>query len=84
VSRDQSVMLIYETPGLYLTGRGKALESGTEGDTVSVTNLQSKRTVQGVVTGPGQVSIIVPGPRLTTAALSNSEPPAASDSRKAE
>lgn len=84
VSRDQSVMLIYETPGLYLTGRGKALESGTEGDTVSVTNLQSKRTVQGVVTGPGQVSIVVPGPRLTTAALSNSEPPAASDSRKAE
>ncbi|WP_040301902.1 flagellar basal body P-ring formation chaperone FlgA [Afipia clevelandensis] len=84
VARDQSVMLIYETPGLYLTGRGKALESGTEGDTVSVTNLQSKRTVQGVVTGPGQVSIIVPGPRLTTAALSNSEPPAASDSRKAE
>lgn len=84
VSRDQSVMLIYETPGLYLTGRGKALESGTEGDTVSVTNLQSKRTVQGVVTGPGQVSIVVRGPRLTTAALSNSEPPAASDSRKAE
>ncbi|MGD9838899.1 MAG: flagellar basal body P-ring formation chaperone FlgA [Afipia sp.] len=84
VSRDQSVMLIYETPGLYLTGRGKALESGTEGDTVSVTNLQSKRTVQGVVTGPGQVSIVVPGPRLTTAALSNSEPPAASESRKAE
>jgi len=84
VSRDQSVTLIYEAPGLYLTGSGKALESGTEGDTVSVTNLQSKRTVQGVVTGPGQVSIVVPGPRLTTAALSNSEPPAASESRKAE
>jgi flagella basal body P-ring formation protein FlgA len=84
VSRDQSVTLIYEAPGLYLTGRGKALESGTEGDTVSITNLQSKRTVQGVVTGPGQISIVVPGPRLTTAALSNSEPPAASESRKAE
>lgn len=84
VSRDQSVTLIYEAPGLYLTGRGKAVESGTEGDTVSVVNLQSKRTVQGVVTGPGQVSIVVPGPRLTTAALSNSEPPAAPESRKAE
>jgi flagella basal body P-ring formation protein FlgA len=77
VSRDQGVTLIYETPGLYLTGRGKALDSGTEGDVVNVVNLQSKRTVQGVVTGPGQVSIIVPGPRLTTAALSTSEPPAA-------
>lgn len=86
VSRDQSVTLIYEAPGLYLTGRGKAIDSGTEGDTVSVVNLQSKRTVQGVVTGPGQVSIVVPGPRLTTAALSNSEPPAAPapESRKAE
>lgn len=86
VSRDQGVTLIYEAPGLYLTGRGKAVDSGTEGDTVNVVNLQSKRTVQGIVTGPGQVSIIVAGPRLTTAALSNSEPPAASapESRKAE
>ena len=84
VSRDQSVTLIYEAPGLYLTGRGKALDSGTEGDTVNIVNLQSKRTVQGVVTGPGQVSIVVPGPRLTTAALSNSAPPAASESKKAE
>lgn len=86
VSRDQGVMLIYETPGLYLTGRGKAIDSGTEGDVVNVVNLQSKRTVQGVVTGPGQVSIIVAGPRLTTAALSTSTSPAASapESRKAE
>lgn len=86
VSRDQGVMLIYEAPGLYLTGRGKALDSGTEGDIVNIVNLQSKRTVQGVVTGPGQVTITAPGPRLTTAALSNSEPTAAPapESRKAE
>lgn len=86
VSRDQGVMLIYEAPGLYLTGRGKALDNGTEGDIVNIVNLQSKRTVQGVVTGPGQVTITAPGPRLTTAALSNSEPPAAPapESRKAE
>ena len=79
-------MLIYEAPGLYLTGRGKALDSGTEGDIVNIVNLQSKRTVQGVVTGPGQVTITAPGPRLTTAALSNSEPTAAPapESRKAE
>ena len=86
VARDQGVTLIYETPGLYLTGRGKALDSGTEGDVVNVVNLQSKRTVQGVVTGPGQVSIMVPTARLTTAALSTSPSPAASapESRKAE
>lgn len=86
VLRDQGVMLIYQAPGLYLTGRGKALDNGTEGDIVNIVNLQSKRTVQGVVTGPGQVTITAPGPRLTTAALSNSEPSAAPapESRKAE
>ena len=57
VQRDQNVTLIYESPGLYLTVRGKALEVGTEGDVVSVMNLQSKRTVSGVVTGRGQVTI---------------------------
>lgn len=85
VSRDQAVVLIYETPGLYLTGRGKALDSGTEGDIVNVINLQSKRTVQGVVTGSGQVSIVVATPRLTTAALAANQPTASTtESRKAE
>jgi flagella basal body P-ring formation protein FlgA len=64
VQRDQSVTLIYESTGLYLTIRGKALEGGTEGDVVNVLNLQSKRTVSGVVTGRGQVSISVATPRL--------------------
>lgn len=63
VQRDQNVTLIYESPGLYLTVRGKATEGGTEGDVVNVTNLQSKRTVSGVVTGRGQVSISIATPR---------------------
>ena len=63
VTRDQNVTLIYDTAGLYLTMRGKALEGGTEGDVVNVMNLQSKRTVSGVVTGRGQVSISVATPR---------------------
>jgi flagella basal body P-ring formation protein FlgA len=62
VTRDQTVTLIYEASGLYLTIRGKALEGGTEGDVVSVLNLQSKRTVSGVVIGRGQVSITVAMP----------------------
>ncbi|WOH64391.1 flagellar basal body P-ring formation chaperone FlgA [Bradyrhizobium sp. BWA-3-5] len=64
VQRDQNVTLIYEAPGLYLTMRGKALDNGTEGDAVSVMNLQSKRTVTGTVTGRGQVSITPPVSRL--------------------
>jgi len=81
VTRDQNVTLIYEAPGLYLTVRGKALEGGTEGDVVNVMNLQSKRTVSGVVTGRGQVSITVATPRPaqtseTTSSLGAAQPAA--------
>jgi flagella basal body P-ring formation protein FlgA len=64
VQRDDNVTLIYESSGLYLTIRGKAVENGTEGDVVNVVNLQSKRTVSGVVIGRGQVAISVATPRL--------------------
>jgi flagella basal body P-ring formation protein FlgA len=57
VQRDQAVTVVFQAPGLYLTTRGKALDNGTEGDVVNVINLQSKRTVTGVVTGRGQVTI---------------------------
>jgi len=68
VTRDQNVTLIYESSGLYLTIRGKALEGGTEGDVVSVLNLQSRRTVSGVVVGRGQVSVAISTPRPAPAA----------------
>jgi flagella basal body P-ring formation protein FlgA len=67
VARDDNVTLIYESTGLYLTMRGKALEGGTEGDAVNVLNLQSKRTVSGVVIGRGQVAISIATPRLPAA-----------------
>jgi flagella basal body P-ring formation protein FlgA len=68
VTRDQNVTLIYESSGLYLTIRGKALEGGTEGDVVNVLNLQSKRTVSGIVVGRGQVSVAISTPRLPATA----------------
>jgi flagellar basal body P-ring formation protein FlgA len=78
VQRDQSVTIVYEAAGLYLTIRGKALEGGTEGDVVNVLNLQSKRTVSGVVIGRGQVSISVPAPRLPVSSLPTSSLPTSS------
>jgi flagella basal body P-ring formation protein FlgA len=81
VQRDQNVTLIYETNGLYLTMRGKAIDAGSEGDTVSVMNLQSKRTVQGTVTGPGQVTMSVVAPRIT-AQLSQDEPATAAPTQE--
>jgi len=73
VQRDQTVTLVFQSEGLYLTIRGKALDNGTEGDVVNVLNLQSKRTISGTVVGRGQVAIQVATPRLaepdTTASI---------------
>ncbi|MEZ5444162.1 MAG: flagella basal body P-ring formation protein FlgA [Gammaproteobacteria bacterium] len=60
--------LIYETAGIHLTVLGKALDNGTEGDIVNVLNLQSKRTVSGVVVGRGRVATVVaPRPEVAVA-----------------
>jgi flagella basal body P-ring formation protein FlgA len=57
VERNAFVTLVYEVPGITLTMRGKASESGSEGDVVEVLNIQSKRVVHGVVTGQGRVVV---------------------------
>lgn len=76
VQRDQGVTLIYDTPGVHLTVLGKAMEAGTEGDVVNVLNLQSKRTVSGVVVGRGRVAIVVaPRPEIEQSAAQPNEPP---------
>ncbi|MGC2776512.1 MAG: flagellar basal body P-ring formation chaperone FlgA, partial [Bradyrhizobium sp.] len=67
VKRDDSVTLIYEAPGILLTTRAKALESGAEGDVVSVVNMQTKRTMQGMVTAPGRVTMVSAAPRIVAA-----------------
>lgn len=64
VQRNETVTLVYEVPGITLTVRGRATQGGAEGDVISVLNEQSKRTVQGVVAGPGRVVISTRGPRL--------------------
>jgi flagellar basal body P-ring formation protein FlgA len=71
VKKNEMVLLHYEVPGIVLTMRGQALESGTEGDMVNVLNIQSKRTIQGVITGPGRVTI--PGPTGTRVAASDTQ-----------
>jgi flagellar basal body P-ring formation protein FlgA len=72
VQRDDNVTLIYEAAGIYLTARGKAIDNGTEGDTVTVLNLQSKRTISGVVVGRDQVAIAIATPRLAPADTTSS------------
>ncbi len=64
IQRNETVTLVYEVPGIVLTVRGKAVDGGAEGDVVNVLNEQTKRTVQGVVVGPGRVVISTASPRL--------------------
>lgn len=68
VQRGQSVTLVFENAGIYLTIRGKAMDSGTEGDSVTVLNLQSKREVVGTVTAAGTVSVAAQPRRQVPAA----------------
>jgi flagellar basal body P-ring formation protein FlgA len=57
VIRNDNVTITYQVPGVTLTMRGKALESGALGDTINVINVQSKRSIQAVVAGPGHVMV---------------------------
>lgn len=68
VEKSALVSVIYQTRGLTLSMRGRAQASGSQGDIIKVQNLQSKKIVEGVVTGPGQITIA--GPVAPQAALS--------------
>lgn len=68
VQKNDTVMLHYEVPGIVITMRGKAVDSGAEGEIVGVLNVNSKRTIQGVVTGPGRVTVFAPNSARIAAA----------------
>jgi flagella basal body P-ring formation protein FlgA len=57
VARSEAVTISYEVPGVTVSIRGQALEPGGQGDLINVLNVQSKKTLQAIVTGPGRVSV---------------------------
>ena len=73
IQRNEAVTIFYEVPGIRLTVRGKAAEAGGVGDLINVLNVQSNRTVQAKVTGPGRVTIAAATPLLAAAAAPASE-----------
>jgi flagella basal body P-ring formation protein FlgA len=79
VQRNDTVTIVYEAPGLTLTLRGQAQDTGALGDTVNVQNMQSKRIVQGVVSGPGRVTVAVSPARVV-----GSEPAPATESQPSD
>ncbi|MCJ2015756.1 flagellar basal body P-ring formation chaperone FlgA [Methylobacterium sp. J-076] len=57
VARGETVTIIYATPGISLSMRGIASDSGRMGATVNVVNVASKKVLQATVVGAGRVSV---------------------------
>ncbi|MCJ2083276.1 flagellar basal body P-ring formation chaperone FlgA [Methylobacterium sp. J-090] len=57
VLRGEAVTIVFDAPGLALSLRGQANESGRLGAAITVTNPVSKKVLPATVTGPGRVSV---------------------------
>ena len=57
VKTNEVVTLTYDNGGVSLSMQAKALSGGAVGETINVQNVTSKKTVQAVVTGPGQAAV---------------------------
>lgn len=57
VGRGDSVTLVFETGPMVLTTKGKALQDGAMGDTVRVSNTDSNKSLQGIVTAHREITI---------------------------
>jgi flagella basal body P-ring formation protein FlgA len=64
VGRNETITMQFEAPGMLLSVRGKALEAGALGDLINVINIESKRSIQATVIGPGRVIVSSATPRL--------------------
>jgi flagella basal body P-ring formation protein FlgA len=60
IKRGTMVMMIYRTPYMRLSAKGRALQSGALGETVKVMNAASRKIVFAEVTGPDTVSVATP------------------------
>jgi flagella basal body P-ring formation protein FlgA len=57
VSRNSTVTIVLQTGSLTLTAQGRAIEDGAKGETIRVTNMQSKKTIEAIVAGPDFVTV---------------------------
>lgn len=60
VNRRDLVTLVLRTPMMTMTSKGRALEDGAEGDTIRISNTQSKTIIEAIVTGPNMATVIMP------------------------
>ncbi len=68
VSRNGLVTMLLQTPFMTLTAQGKAMDDGGIGDTVRVTNLQTKQVIEARVQAAGTVVVSATSQIIQTAA----------------
>ncbi|SMC19377.1 flagella basal body P-ring formation protein FlgA [Desulfacinum hydrothermale DSM 13146] len=57
VRRGKTVTIVYQTPGIMLTARGKAKEAGGHGDWIRIVNLDSDKVLKGQVLDENTVRV---------------------------
>ncbi|MEG3618361.1 flagellar basal body P-ring formation chaperone FlgA [Magnetovibrio sp. PR-2] len=60
VTKGDLVTMVLSTPAMRLTVQGKALQSGSKGDTIRITNTQTRTVVEATVTGAGEARVEAP------------------------
>ena len=58
VPKRSLVTIVCRQPRMTLTSRGQAMEDGSEGDVIRVTNTQSRTLIEAVVVGPHTVAVV--------------------------
>lgn len=62
VERGEIVALVFTVPGMTLTARARALENAGADEIARFVNLQSNRTVEAMVEGPGLARVVAGAP----------------------
>ncbi|MGF1464358.1 MAG: flagellar basal body P-ring formation chaperone FlgA [Maricaulaceae bacterium] len=61
IAKNDLVDVVFETAGMRLTARARALEDAATGDMARLMNLNSNRMIEAEVTGPGQARVPLVG-----------------------
>lgn len=59
------VTILFQRPNMTLTAKGRALEDGSEGDTIRIANTQSNTIIEAIVVGAHTVAVRAPNAVLT-------------------
>jgi flagella basal body P-ring formation protein FlgA len=60
VPRRSLVTILYQHPRMTLTAKGRALEDGSDGQVIRISNSQSSNVIEAVVVGDHTVAVSAP------------------------